>query len=49
MMKLERGDKLEAMSDDHWVGVAMIVLENISNMCIGAFGVSPPLAMDTYE
>lgn len=36
-MKLERDDKLEATSDDLWVGVAMIVLENISDICVGAF------------
>lgn len=30
-MKLERDDKLEATSDDLWVGVAMI------DICVGAF------------
>ena len=48
-MKLERDDKLEATSDDLWMDVAMIILENRSDMCVGAFGISPPLAMCPYE
>ena len=45
----DRKDKLRGMSHDLPPDVGRIILENMSDMCVGGFGVSPLSAMYTYE
>ena len=47
--RLDRDDKSEVMSDGLWADVVEIILETISDLCLGAFAISTLPAMNTYE
>ena len=47
-MRLDRDTEPEAMSPDLRADIVRIVLERISDMCVGAFSVSPLLILFTY-
>ena len=48
-MRFDRDDKPEAMSGDLWANVASIILENISDMCVGGLRISPLSTTYTYK
>lgn len=48
-MRLDRDEKPEGMSDDLQADVVTVILERMSNMCVGRLGVCSLLAMYTYE
>jgi len=46
-MRLDKAEKPERLNYNLWV--VRVILERISNVCVGEFGVSPPSAIRTYE
>ena len=49
VMRLDRDDEPEAMNDDLRADIVRIILERMSDMCVGAFSLSLPPPMYTYE
>ena len=47
-MRLNRDDEPDAMNKDLRVDIVRVILENISDMCVGALGVSTLSTMDPY-
>ena len=48
-MKLNEDDKPEAMNKDLRTDIMKVILDNMSDMCVGAFGLSILSIMYTYE
>ena len=48
-MRLDRDSEPEAMSDDLRADIMRVIMENISDMCVGAFGTPILSAMYTYQ
>jgi len=48
-MKLDRDDEPEAMDDDLRADIVKVILDKMSDMCVGEFGLPTLLMMDTYE
>ena len=46
-MRLDKDEKPERLNYNLWV--VRVILERISNVCVGEFGVSPLSAIRTYE
>ena len=49
VMRLDRDDEPEAMNNDLRVDIVRIILEKMSDMCVGEFSLSPLPPMHTYE
>ena len=48
-MRLESDAEPEAMSDDLRADIVKVILEKISDMCVGPFRISTPLVIYTYQ
>ena len=48
-MRLERDAEPEAMNDDLRADIIRVILENISDVCVGLFRISIPSTIYTYE
>jgi len=48
-MKLDRDDKPKAMENNLRANIVKVILDKMSHMCVGSFGLSALLVIYTYE